>query len=210
MRSFPVALQNGENRVQWMQHDSFGFILEDSRYAGTYDSQKVFLGGYGHLCGDCDCRGDGAAALHASAFPHRGQTASRGADHRHRKQAEQRKKVVERYALPRRFPFRDMGGFFAERRNARRARRNLRRDAVHQRGHGDLCVGEHGLRGACAGRDDFAGHPRHVPRSGDGPVRPESDGRGYRSRADGDGSAHPRHEHGVPDLHCGRVRFVAV
>ena len=35
-------------------------------------------------------------------------------------------------ALPRRFPFRDMGGFFAERRNARRARRNLRRDAVHQ------------------------------------------------------------------------------
>ena len=26
----------------------------------------------------------------------------------------------------------------------------------------------------------------------------------------GDGSAHPRHEHGVPDLHCGRVRFVAV
>ncbi|MFQ9448409.1 MAG: hypothetical protein ACLR4A_14680 [Christensenellales bacterium] len=38
----------------------------------------------------------------------------------------------------------------------------------------------------------------------------ESDGRGYRSRADGDGSAHPRHEHGVPDLHCGRVRFVAV
>ncbi|MFR3405806.1 MAG: MotA/TolQ/ExbB proton channel family protein [Christensenellales bacterium] len=51
-----------------MQHDSFGFILEDSRYAGTYDSQKVFLGGYGHLCGDCDCRGDGAAALHASTF----------------------------------------------------------------------------------------------------------------------------------------------
>lgn len=50
------------------------------------------------------------------------QTAPRGADHRHRKQAEQRKKVVERYALPRRFPFRDMGGFFAERRNARRAR----------------------------------------------------------------------------------------
>lgn len=88
--------------------------------------------------------------------------------------------------------------------------RNLRRDAVHQRGHGDLCAGEHGFRGACAGRDDFAGHPRHVPRSGDGPVRPESDGRGYRSRADGDGSAHPRHEHGVPDLHCGRVRFVAV
>ena len=72
------------------------------------------------------------------------------------------------------------------------------------------CAGEHGLRGACAGRDDFAGHPRHVPRSGDGPVRPESDGRGYRSRADGDGSAHPRHEHGVPDLHCGRVRFVVV
>ena len=132
VRSFAVALQNDENRVQWMQHDSFGFILEDSRYAGIYTSSKILLGGYGHLCGDCACRGDGAGALHHAALPRGGQTAPRGANHRHRKQAEQREKIVERHAFPRRFSFRDVGGFFAERRNARRARRDLRRDAVHQ------------------------------------------------------------------------------
>ena len=53
-------------------------------------------------------------------------------NHRHRKQAEQREKIVEpcffsAILFPRRGRI-----FFAERRNARRARRDLRRDAVHQ------------------------------------------------------------------------------
>ena len=44
----------------------------------------------------------------------------RGANHRHRKQAEQREKIVERHAFPRRFSFRDVGGFLqnAEMRDA--------------------------------------------------------------------------------------------
>ena len=35
-------------------------------------------------------------------------------------------------------------------------------------------------------------------------------GGGYRGRADGDGSVDSRHEHGVPDLDCRRVRLAAV
>ena len=38
----------------------------------------------------------------------------------------------------------------------------------------------------------------------------EPDGGGYRGRADGDGSVDSRHEHGVPDFDCRRVRLVAV